>query len=319
MRYVNIVRAICNTPWAILPEKLNQITAFVELKAAGIDLNSEQIRAAVGDKKPLPKGNGAIAVIPIYGVISQRMSMMNEISGPGSASTEAIGNAFRQALNDPNVGSILFDIDSPGGTVTGTPELADEIFKARGQKPIVAIANSQAASAAYWIGSAADELVVTPSGEVGSIGVYAAHIDISKMEEMDGVKTTLISAGKYKVEGNPYEPITPEAQAAMQADVDAFYSMFVKAVARQRGASVSDVRNGFGEGRTVLAADAVKAGMADRVATFEQTLQRMGASRGSAMKMEATAPATAAEEAAPKEQSLDDSEILRTRLTIASL
>jgi signal peptide peptidase SppA len=317
MRYINIVRAICNTPWAILPEKLNQITAFVELKAAGFDVNAEQIRAAVGDKKPMPKSNGAIAVIPIYGVISQRMSMMNEISGPGSASTEQISNAFRQAMSDPNVGAILFDIDSPGGTVTGTPELADEIFKARGQKPMVAISNSQADSAAYWIGSAADELVVTPSGEVGSIGVYAGHIDVSKMEEMDGVKTTLISAGKYKIEGNPYEPLTDEARASIQADVDAFYAMFVKAVAKHRGVSAADVRNGFGEGRPVLAADAVKMGMADRVGTFDQTLQRMGASRGSA-KAEDLVPPLLTQEQVPEKQA-NDSEIVRNRVHLASL
>jgi signal peptide peptidase SppA len=319
VRYINIVRAVCNTPWAILPEKLNQITAFIELKASGIELSAEQIQAAVGDKKPLPRSNGAIAVIPIYGVISQRLSMMNELSGPGSASTEQITRAFRQAMADPNIGSIVFDIDSPGGTVTGTPELADEILKARGQKPIVAVANSMAASAAYWIASAADELVVSPSGEVGSIGVYMGHIDISKMEEMDGVKTTLISAGKYKIEGNPYEPLTEEAKAALQADVDAFYSMFVKAVAKQRGVSASDVRNGFGEGRTVMAAEAVKLGMADRVGTLDQTLQRLGGtSRAASKKTETEAPPITGEvQTQPVESAADT--IIRTRSQLASL
>jgi signal peptide peptidase SppA len=281
MRYPNVVKAICNTPWAILPEKLEEITALIELKAAGFDLSAEQIQAAVGDKKPLPKPSGAIAVIPIYGVISQRLSMMDAISGGGAASTDKISQQLKQALSDPNVGSILLDIDSPGGSIFGVAELADEIYNARGEKRITAMANSFAASAAYWIATAADEFIVTPSGQVGSIGVFMTHIDESKSLEQEGKKITMISAGKYKTEGSPSEPLTDEARAAMQDKVDTYYSMFVKAVAKNRGVSVSDVRNGFGEGRMLAAAEALKLGMVDRVGTFDQTLQRLGAGKGS--------------------------------------
>jgi signal peptide peptidase SppA len=281
MRYPNVVKAICNTPWAILPEKLEEITALIELKAAGFDLSAEQIQAAVGDKKPMPKPSGAIAVIPIYGVISQRLSMMDAISGGGAASTDKISQQLKQALSDPNVGSILLDIDSPGGSIFGVAELADEIYSARGEKRITAMANSFAASAAYWIATAADEFIVTPSGQVGSIGVFMTHIDESKSLEQEGKKITMISAGKYKTEGSPSEPLTDEARAAMQDKVDTYYSMFVKAVAKNRGVSVSDVRNGFGEGRMLAAAEALKLGMVDRVGTFDQTLQRLGAGKGS--------------------------------------
>jgi signal peptide peptidase SppA len=281
MKYPNVVKAICNTPWAILPEKLEEITALIELKAAGFDLSAEQIQAAVGDKKPMPKPTGAIAVIPIYGVISQRLSMMDAISGGGAASTDKISQQLKQALSDPNVGSILLDIDSPGGSIFGVAELADEIYNARGEKRITAMANSFAASAAYWIATAADEFIVTPSGQVGSIGVFMTHIDESKSLEQEGKKITMISAGKYKTEGSPSEPLTDEARAAMQDKVDTYYSMFVKAVAKNRGVSVSDVRNGFGEGRMMAAAEALKLGMVDRVGTFDQTLQRLGAGKGS--------------------------------------
>jgi capsid assembly protease len=133
--------------------------------------------------------------------------------------------------------------------------------------------------------------VVTPSGQVGSIGVYCAHQDESKALENEGIKINLISAGKFKVEGNPTEPLSPDARAAIQDKVDAYYSMFVNAVARNRGAAAADVRNGYGEGRMLLASDAVKARMADRVATLDDVLAKLGvATRGSAGSSAAAKP-----------------------------
>ena len=197
------------------------------------------------------------------------------MSAPPGTSTERFAQRFREALANPEVGSILIDVQSPGGTVDGVQELADEIRAARGDKPIIAIANAYAASAAYWIASAADEMVVTPSGEVESIGVFAAHQEFSKMDEMLGCKTTLIAAGKFKVEGNPFEPLSEEARDAIQARVDDYYSMLVSDVAKARGVKVSDVRGGFGQGRMVGARDAVAQGMADRIDTFDNTLTRL--------------------------------------------
>ena len=140
---------------------------------------------------------------------------------------------------------------------------------------MIAVANSRAASAACWIGTAADELWVTPSGQVDSIGVFAAHEDISKALEEEGVKVTLVSAGKYKTEGMPYEPLSAEARASMQQMVDTFGNMFINAVARNRGIGSYAVKNGFGEGRMVLAQDAVRAGMADGLAALDQTVARL--------------------------------------------
>jgi capsid assembly protease len=218
---------------------------------------------------------GAIAVLPLHGTISNRMGMMSEMSG--GTSTERFSQWLKAALADPQVKSIVMDIDSPGGTVAGVQELADEIYKGRDAKPIVAVANSMAASAAYYLGSQASELVVTPSGEVGSIGVFAAHEDVSKVLENAGVKVSFISAGKYKTEANPYEPLSGDARDAMQAKVNEYYSQFTSAVARGRNVPKAQVESGFGEGRMVMAKDAVKQGMADRVASFDQTLARMGA------------------------------------------
>src|SRR6266576_1595301 len=143
--------------------------------------------------------------------------------------------------------------------------------------PVSAVANLQDAKAAYWLGSQAKEFVVMPSGEVGSIGVFGAHEDLSQALETAGVKVSLVSAGKYKTEGNPFEPLSEEARAALQDSVNGYYDMFTKAVARGRSSDSQSVKDGFGQGRMVSANKAVKMGMADRVATLDQTLARLGA------------------------------------------
>jgi signal peptide peptidase SppA len=220
-------------------------------------------------------GGGSIAVLPLYGIVTQRGNMADNISGPGSVSTQAFAAALRDALNDESVGSVLIDIDSPGGSVYGVGELADLIYQARGQKPVVALANSLAASAAYWIGCAASEFYVTPSGEVGSIGVGQAHVDQSQALAAEGIKPTLISAGKFKVEGNPYQPLDDEARAFMQSRVDDYYASFIKGVARGRGVPLAQVRDGMGQGR-VLGADAALAeNMVDGIMTFDQVIKKM--------------------------------------------
>ena len=171
--------------------------------------------------------------------------------------------------------------------------MAAEIFKARGRKPIIAVVNSLAASAAYWIASAADEIVVTPGGQIGSIGVVAIHQEFSRMDERLGMTTTLISAGEFKTAGNEFEPLGEEAESAIQRRVNQFYAMFVKAVARGRGVDIGAVVRGFGQGRIVTARDAVKLGMADRVATLEDVLR--GAPRRGATD-QATAPLAASDD-----------------------
>jgi signal peptide peptidase SppA len=204
---------------------------------------------------------------------------VQDISGPGGTSAEGFSRRFSQALNDPTVGAIVIDVDSPGGSVYGVAELAAEIYAARGSKKIVAVANSLAASAAYWIAAAADELVVTPGGEVGSIGVYTAHEDWSKALELQGIKPSLISAGKFKTEANPYEPLTEEARAAIQTRVNEYYDMFTKAVGKYRGATPSAVREGYGQGRVVGAKEAVDLNMADRIETLSETITRLSSSK----------------------------------------
>jgi signal peptide peptidase SppA len=288
--YQRIIQAVTETPWAILPEKLAVIRNLLVLRTEGYvpeEIEQEMMAArrstelaprAAGERVSF-KGGSAIGVIPVVGTIIPRGNMMLESSG--AVSVQRITAQFRAALADPEVSSILFDVDSPGGQVSGIEELASEIYEARGQKPIVAVANGLAASAAYWLASAAEELAVTPSGEVGSIGVFAIHEDFSAALEKAGIDINLIFAGKYKGEGNPFEPLGEEAREAIQARVDEYYDMFISAVARNRGVKRSDARNGFGQGRVAGAREAVSLGMADRVATLDETVNRLlGGRRG---------------------------------------
>lgn len=278
-----LVSEFLTTPWALMPEHLQAMTAVLTRWSSDeppsdetlFQVNADRVLRDTRKQFAAANAGAGIAVLPLYGVVTQRGNMVDDISGPGSTSTQKFTSALRQVLADDTVGQILIDIDSPGGSVYGVAELATEIVKARAQKPVVAVANSLAASAAYWIGCSAGEFYVTPGGEVGSIGVWQAHFDYSKALEEEGVKPTLISAGKFKVEGNPYVPLDPEAQAFMQSRVDDYYNAFIKAVAKGRGVSVADVRDGMGEGRVLGADAALAAKMVDGVATFDDVLAKM--------------------------------------------
>lgn len=302
MRYSAIVRAVYSSVWAILPEKLEAIAAFLQMKMEGHSAAPEVIAAiraengiAAARLKALSSGRpGSVAVLPLYGLINQRVS--GDVSGPSGTSVQEFTQQFRQAVNDPNVTAIVIDVDSPGGTVSGVDELAAEIYAARKQKKITAVSNCLCASAAYWLASQASELCVSPSSLTGSIGVYQLHEDDSSALDNMGVKFTFISAGKYKTEGNSFQPLDDEARAAMQDTVDSFYSMFTKAVARGRGVAVKAVVNGFGQGRCLTAQDAVKQGLADRVATLDEVLGKYGVkqSAGTSARADLSGPAISA-------------------------
>lgn len=219
-----------------------------------------------------------VAVIPLHGMITPSSSFLSMLFGGGGGLSQ-FRSQLSAAAGDPEVKSIVLDVDSPGGLVDQVPETAAVIRQAREAKPIVAVANTMAASAAYWLASQAHEVAVTPSGEAGSIGVYQLHRDMSEAHAMRGIKPTLVSAGKYKVEGNPYEPLNDEATGAIQQAVDDYYGMFVNDVAAGRGVDPQEVRDGYGLGRSVLAQRAVKQGLADRVATLGATVSRLGSGR----------------------------------------
>ena len=260
-----------STPWALSAPGLARLHAFVD---AGPPRGARASR-------PPPRRGAACAgtcVIAVHGILDQRRGLL-EALGIG-VSCDTINAALNDALNDPAVGRVVLDIDSPGGSVYGVGELAASIRAARSQKPIIAIANSLAASAAYWIGCSASKLYMSPCAEVGSIGVWMAHEDWSKAVADSGVDVTLISAGKYKTEGNPYGPLDADAKAFLQSRTDDYYTMFTKAVAAGRGVPIDSVRNGMGQGRVVGAAQALAEKMVDGVMPFNEAMNGgLGAAR----------------------------------------
>jgi len=261
-KYKSIINILTSQIWAILPER---ILAMAEIVSSGINVKSQ---------KPVTSFNQQnIAYLPLWGIIDQHDSWVLEAFG--GTSTEVFGRMFDIAIADDSIGTILVDVDSPGGSVYGVQELSDKIYNARGRKPIIAVVNSMMASAAYWISSAADEIIITPGGEAGSIGVIAIHVDYSEQEKDVGVKPTIIKAGKYKGEGNPHEPLGEEAKDYFQQRVDDYYNSFISAVARNRGINTAKVVSDFGQGRMFGAKNAISSGMVDGIGTLEGIVKRL--------------------------------------------
>jgi capsid assembly protease len=295
MKYPNVSRFVAETPWAILKSKLDAIVEVVALRASGGRLTDDQIAARLAAVAPQRNQARAasVALLPLYGTIIPRADAFEQMSG--GTSVEGFQGMFRDALADDDVTAIVIDIDSPGGSADLVPELAREIRAARGAKPIVAVANTLAASAAYWIGAQADEFVATPSALVGSIGVYSAHTDLSEALKEAGVKITYVDAGKHKTELMPSKPLTAEAKQGLQEIVDDCYAMFVEDVAAGRRTTVESVRNGFGQGRVVHARAALAEGMIDRIETLEAAVGRLLTSDyGGGGRAANTSPAQAA-------------------------
>lgn len=229
---------------------------------------------------------GTVGVIGVHGPIEQRMS--SELIKLGGTSTEEVSIALDALLAAKEVGAIVLHVDSPGGGVYGIEELSDKIYAARAQKPLYAIADSMACSAAYWIASAAETLAVTPGGDVGSVGVFCVHLDQSVAMEMEGVRPTVVTAGKYKAEFLPLRPLGTESVTYLQETVDYIYDKFLAALKRNRGVSLDHVRREFGQGRAVNAGRARDAKMADKVMSFEQLMAKLSGSPASAPKAAST-------------------------------
>lgn len=279
-----ILRAASASAWFIEPTKAAEIVALLELRAAG------QTGGYAAADRPEPKTRGSIAVLPLVGTITPRADMLSEMSG--ARSLASFQRDFQQVADDDKVSAIVIEVDSPGGQVDLVPETAAMIRAARrDDRPIVAIANTMAASAAYWIASAADELVATPSALVGSIGVFTMHQDVSEALAKQGVSVSFISAGPRKVEGNPFEPLGAEARASLQAHVSEVYDLFTADVARARGVTQAVVKadpekaeRHMGGGRVVSAAEGKRLGMVDRVETLPALLARLGKRRSASAR-----------------------------------
>ncbi len=269
-----------NSPWVLEAMVHAKMADVLERWAMGVKLGPEQIQLAVGDapniaarrqSQTTAQSGGGTMVLPVYGVLTNRAHA--KAASTVMTSAEELGADIRAAMRDPDVGRIVLDVDSPGGSAFGVQEVGDAIWEARQTKPVIAVVNATAASGGYWIASQATEVVLTPSGMVGSIGAYMAHLDRSAQYEKEGQKITYVYAGKHKVEGNDTGPMSDETLAYVQTMADQCYASFVQAVARGRGVTAAAAGGeSFGQGRMVMADAAIKAGMVDRVGTLSQVL-----------------------------------------------
>ncbi len=274
MRLIDII----NGPWAITPEMLMEIESIYTTHLRGDKIDIKAVSARIG--APLErKAQGysiinSTAIIAVDGVIAKKMNLFSEISG--GASTQLIARDFSAAKADKEVKNILLHIDSPGGTVDGTEELANLIYESRGDKRIIAYSDGMIASAAYWIAAAADEIYVSgDTAQVGSIGVVATHIDVSKAEEKIGRKTTEITAGKYKRLASRYEPLTQAGREDIQDRVDYLYSIFVNEVAKFRGVSPEKVLEDMADGRIFFGRQSVQAGLINGIEGFDALIEEL--------------------------------------------
>lgn len=275
----HLTKALLGTAWLIQPEKLQQMVAFLEARARGVELTRAEVRAAFGadedDDDDRPRTVNGVRILNVLGVLAPRMNFMIRFSG--GTSTQLLGQQIEQAIKDPSVKAIVLEVDSPGGSAQGNEELAQQIMAARGKKPIVAVVRGLCASAAYYVASAADQIVATPSSEIGSIGTLLVHSESSQALEKAGHKYTIIQAGDFKGIGNPYMPLDAKARGVLQERVDAAYRQFVGAVARHRGITAAQVESDYGQGKVFLADEALRRGMIDRVATLETVLAELAA------------------------------------------
>ncbi len=217
--------------------------------------------------------DAGIAVVPVLGPLVARGDWLTELFG--ASVYGEVGDAVEAALADPSVRGVVMEIDSPGGEVAGMFDLADRLGALRQSvsKPLWAVASESATSAAYAIASAAERIYVTRTGEVGSIGVVAAHVDQSGSDAKAGLAWTFIHAGARKLDGNPHEPLSDPARAAIQADVDALYGELVSLVARNRSLTPEAVRGT--EAAIYRGRAGVALGLADRIGTVETALAEM--------------------------------------------
>jgi signal peptide peptidase SppA len=273
--YDHVLSFAISHPWAVLPEMLSIIAGILAHRIAGVELDQAQIQAALVDRKNLPQPRvGSVAVLPIYGVLAPRMNMFSRMSG--GTSYEQLTTQLRDAVNDKTVRTIVFDVNSPGGSVAGNAEFAAEVMKARAKKPVIAVAQYTMGSAAYQLSAAATEIVASPSAHVGGIGTYGIHDDLSAQLEKLGVKRTFISAGEGKVDGNDSEPLSESGQARIQALVNQAYDQFVATVVNGRGKGMTADRvTKDWKAHVYGAAEAQALGMIDRVATLDDTLLRV--------------------------------------------
>jgi signal peptide peptidase SppA len=265
----HLAARLYGTPLLIARPKLDVILSVL---GSRIGLHHQGLpdlgMALPAPRQSVSSAQTGIAVIPVVGTLVKRAMGIEAASG--LMSYDEIDDRLDAALADPQIGGILFDLDSPGGEAGGVFELAQRIRAASAIKPIWAHANDAAYSAAYAIAAACQRLTLSQTGGVGSIGVIALHVDQSVKDAKDGISYTAVYAGGHKNDLSPHEPLSPQASTVLQTEVDRLYAIFVNQVATMRGLDADAVR--ATEAGLFYGEQAVAAGLADAVLPLDQVL-----------------------------------------------
>lgn len=269
---------VLNAPWAIEPTKLLEIQAIyaTHLRGDKIDISAieKQLGRPLDNKQRDYEIVDGVAILSMEGVMAKKMNLFSQISG--GCSTQILRNNINSALIDSAVHSLIIVADTPGGTVDGTQLLVNDIANANTIKPVVTWANGCIASAGYWAGSASSKIYISDfTTAVGSIGVVCTHVDISEAEKARGVKTTEITAGKYKRIASQYGELSAEGMKSIQDQADYLYEVFVNDVAKNRGVSAEKVLSDMADGRIFMGQQAIDAGLVDGVSTIEALIEQL--------------------------------------------
>lgn len=269
----HVASRVFGTPLMIARAKLEVILGVLKPRLAGGAL---EVVDPESDSPPLTSITvERIAVVSVIGTLVSRSGYLDAASGLQAYGD--IAGAIAAAMDDASVRGVILDVDSPGGEVGGLFDLVEQIgaIRSASAKPVWAVANESALSAAYAIASTADRLYVTRTGELGSIGVVAVHVDESGADAKAGLAWTFVFAGERKVDANAHEPLSERARAAIQADVDRLYAEFCALVAANRGLTSEAVR---GTNAAIYRGElAIRAGLADRLGTLDLAIAEMAA------------------------------------------
>lgn len=270
---------LLTSPWAILPDSLRemQLIYAAHQKSESADIAGIEARLGrplVNEAQPYVVHEGGIAVLGIDGPIAPKANLFTQVSG--GASAQLLTRQVEGALADTRVKGLVLAIDSPGGSVFGTPELAAAVRRAADVKPVAAVSEATITSAAYWVGSAANAVYLSgPTVEAGSIGVYA-RMQLSAPDP----GTLEFTRGKYKRGGLNGAPPSAEYMADFEGKLNYLYSVFVETVAAHRGVSVQQVLDRMADGRVFIGQQAIDAGLADGFATVADVVEQMAANLG---------------------------------------
>ena len=263
--------------WAIEPGMLRELQTIYATHLRGDKIDIAAIEARLGrplahEQQDYTLEPGGVALLRLSGVMSPKANLFMRVSG--GISTQLASQQIESAAADQRVRGIVLALDTPGGNVVGVPEFADTVRWAAGQKPLVVHTDNQLCSAGYWVGSAANAIYISgPVVTVGSIGVVVDR----EYDPQTRYRTESITAGRYKRLAQPDAPLSDEARAVVQADVDYVYTLFVDAVAAHRGVTAEEVLEHMADGRVFRGRQAQDAGLVDGVSTLDDLLQAMAA------------------------------------------